>query len=103
MEQLTNVVSGAVDKAVGKALQQQQSLSDEINKICSVMGRPDLAGQLISSCSSVQEARVKVFDLLSAEGDAAGIDSTHSGTTQQQVDDTDSTVNFVLEAGGFAT
>ena len=102
MEQLTNVVSGAVDKAVGKALQQQQSLSDEINKICSVMGRPDLAGQLISSCSSVQEARVKVFDLLSQEGDAAGIDSTHSGTVQQQQDDTQSTVNFVLEAGGFA-
>lgn len=101
MEQLTNVVSSAVDKAVGKALHQQQSLSDEINKICSVMGRPDLAGQLISSCSSVQEARVKVFDLLSAEGNATGIDSTHSGHAQQQQDDTENAVDFVLKAGGF--
>jgi signal peptide peptidase SppA len=101
---LQQVASLAASQAVQLVQKQNADFVAEVNKMCALVGRNDLAGQLIQQSDGIEDARNKLFATLSAESDAAGIESTHnaSNSVPDPQAEIQSAVDLIVKAGGQA-
>lgn len=98
------LIDQALEQAAEQQLMDAQAAADavvaqrvsEIANACKLVGRPEMAADLIASGCSVDQAREQLFANLSSS--QAQIDGSHDNATGQP-DEASAAANFVLNAG----